>query len=65
MQQHLLFKQTGTTTIFSFGTNPLLDYVLTNSADNIHVLVVTVELTWLLFLNILSFNFVLTPNKSL
>ena len=30
-----------------------------------HVLGVTVELIWLLFLNILSFNFLQTPNKSL
>ena len=29
------------------------------------VLIVTVEFIWLLFLNILSFNFVITPNKSL
>ena len=29
------------------------------------VLVVTVELIWLLFLNIISFNYVPTPNKSL
>ena len=30
-----------------------------------HVLVVAVELIWFLFLNILSFNFVQTPNQSL
>ena len=33
--------------------------------DKTHVLVVTVDLIWLLFLNILSFNFVATPRKSL
>ena len=62
-EQHLPFKQTGTTIIFSFGyqscTWPCSD-PLTK-----HILVVTVELIWLLLLNILSFNFVPTPNKSL
>ena len=52
-----------TTTTFFFGTNPLLGYVLIHSVDNTYVLVVTVELIWLLFLNILSFNFVPTPNE--
>ena len=45
---------------------PILCQSCTNhSIDKTHVLVVTVELTWLLFLNMLSFNFVPTLNKSL
>ena len=38
--------------------------VLVHFVDKSHILVVT-ELIWLLLLNILSFNFVQTPNKSL
>ena len=38
---------------------------LVHSVDKTHILVVTMKLIWLLFLNILSFNFVPTPNKSL
>ena len=38
---------------------------LVHRFEKIPVLVVTVELIWLLFLNILSFNFLQTPNKSL
>ena len=45
-------------------TNPVLGHVLVHSVDKTHVLVVTVELIWL-FLNMLSFNFVPTLNKSL
>ena len=44
---------------------PVLGQVLIHSFDKTHVLVVTVKLIWLLFLNILSFNFVPTLNKSL
>ena len=36
-----------------------------HSFDKTHVLVVTVELIWLLLLNILSFNFAPTLNKFL
>ena len=43
----------------------MLGHVLIHSADKTHVLIVTVELIWLLFLNILSFNFDPTPNKFL
>ena len=50
---------------FHLDTNPLLGHVLIHYVDKTHVLVVTVELIWLFFLNILSFNFVPTPNKSL
>ena len=44
---------------------PILCHVLIHSVDKIHVLVVTVELVWLLFLNIFFSNFVPAPNKSL
>ena len=66
-EQHLPFKQTGITTIpfFHLDTNPVLGHILILSVDKTHVLVVTVELIWLLFLNILSFNFAPTPNKFL
>ena len=50
---------------FHLDTNRILDHVLAHSVDKIEVQVVIVELTWLLFLNILSFNFVRAPNKSL
>ena len=50
---------------FHLHTKPVFGRVLVHSVDKIDVLVVTVELIWLLFLNILSFNFVQTPNKSL
>ena len=43
----------------------MLDQLLVHSIDKTHVLVVAVELTWLLFLNMLSFNLVPTLNKSL
>ena len=64
-EQHLPFKQTGTTIIFHTDTNPVFGHVLIHSFNKAHVLVVTMELIWLLLLNILSFNFVLTPNKFL
>ena len=64
-EQHLPLKQTGTTTIVSFDTNPVFGHILIYSFDKTHVLVVTVELIWLLLLNIVSFNFVLTPNNFL
>ena len=44
---------------------PILGHVLVHSFDKTHVLVGTVELIWMLFSNILFFNFVLTPSKSL
>ena len=46
-------------------TNPVIGHALVHSVDKTHVLDVTVDLIWLLFLNILSFNFVATPRKSL
>ena len=50
---------------FRLDTNPVLGHVLINSVDKTQVLVVTVELIWLLFLNIISFNFAETLNKFL
>ena len=50
---------------FHLDTNPVLGHALIHSVDKTHVLFVTVELIWLLFLNILSFNFVPTPSKCL
>ena len=61
-EEHLSFKQQGIITIFSFGYQFC---ILVHSIHKTHVLVVAVEMIWLLFLNILSFNFVPTPNKSL
>ena len=46
-------------------TNPIIGHALAHSVDKTHVLVVTLELIWLLFLNILSFNLVPTQRKSL
>ena len=48
---------------FHSDTNPVFGHVLSHSFDKTHVLVVTVELIWLLLLNILSLNFVPMPNK--
>ena len=50
---------------FHSDTNPALGHVLVHSIDKTHALVVTAKLIWLLFLNIASFNFIPTPNKSL
>ena len=43
---------------------PIHGHVLVHYVDKTHVMVVTVELICLLVLNIFSFNFVSTPNKS-
>ena len=43
----------------------MLGQVLVPSVPKTHVLVVTVELIWFLFLNIFFFSFVPTANKSL
>ena len=45
--------------------NRVLGHSLLHSVDKTNLLVVTVELIWLLFMNILSLNFVSTLNKSL
>ena len=50
---------------FHSDTNAALGHLLVHSVDKTHVLVVTAEFIWLLFLNILSFNFVPTRTKSL
>ena len=50
---------------FHLDTNPVLGRVLIHSVDRTHVLVLPLELSWLLFLNILSFNFVPTRNNFL
>ena len=64
-EQHLPFKQTGPWPFFHLDTIPVLGHALIDSVDKTYFLVVTVQLIWLLFLNILSFNFVPMPNKSL
>ena len=51
--------------LFHSVTNPVFGHLLIHSFDKTHLLVVTVELNWLLLLNILSFDFVRTPNKFL
>ena len=63
-EQHLPSNKQEPPPFFHLDTSPVLDHVLVHSINKIHVLVVTVELIWLLFFNILSFNFVATPNKS-
>ena len=50
---------------FHSHSSLVLGHVLIHSVDKTHVLVITVELIWLLFFNLLSFNFFATPNKSL
>ena len=45
-------------------TDPIIGHALAHSVDKTHVLVVTLELIWLLFLNIISFNFAPTQRKS-
>ena len=47
----------GASPFFHSNTNPVLAYVLIHPVDTTHVLVVTMELISLLFLNTLSFNF--------
>ena len=54
----------GITTIH-LDSNPVIAHALVHSLNKTHVLDVTVNLTWLLFLNILSFNFATTLIKSL
>ena len=61
-----------TSTIQTNGTHhhffiriPTLGHTLAHSVDKTNGLVVTVELIWLMFLNIFAFNFVRTPRKSL
>lgn len=50
---------------FHLDNNPVLDHVLVHFVNKTDNLVATVELIWFLLFNILSFNLVTTPNKSL
>ena len=47
------------------NTNPVIGHAVVHSVDKTHFLDVTLDLIWLLLLNILSFNVVATPRKSL
>ena len=58
-------RKRGAPPFFHSDTNLVLNHVLVHSVDKTHVLVVTVVLIWLLFLNILSFNFFPTSSRSL
>ena len=53
-------EKQGTPSFFHPDTNPVIAHALVHFVDKTHILVVTVEVIWLLFLNSLSFNFVLT-----
>ena len=50
---------------FHSDTNPVFGHVLIHSFDKTHVLVVTAELIWLLFLNILFFQLCSNAEKFL
>ena len=65
--KHRAFKlsKRGPPTFFHSDINLVLGNALAHPFEKKTVLVVTVELIWLLFFNILSFNFIQTPNKSL
>ena len=58
-----LSNNRGPPPFFHSDINPVLDQELVHTIDKSRVLVVTVEWTWLLFLNMLSF--VPIPSKSL
>ena len=58
-------NKSGPPLFIHLGSNPVIGRALVNFVCKTHALVVTVDLIWLLFLNILSFNFVATPTKSL
>ena len=55
----------GPPVFFYLDTSPVLSHGLVHYVGKTHVLAVTVEIFWLFFLNILSFNFVQTPKKTL
>ena len=55
----------GLSLFFQSDANPALGHVLVHSVCKAPILVVTVELMWSLFLNILPFNLVPARNKSL
>ena len=46
---------------FHLDINRVICCTLVHSVDKTHVLLVTVNLIWLWFLNILSFNFIAAP----
>ena len=50
---------------FHLDTNPVIGHALVHSVDKTHALAETVDLIWLLFLNIHSFNFIAASRKSL
>ena len=58
-------KKWGPLLFVHLDTNPVIGHDLVHSVDKTLVLVVTVDLIWFLFLNMISFNFVATPRKSL
>ena len=62
---HAAWRATSTTSLYHPDSNSEIGHVLVHFVDKTHVLVVTVELIWLLLLNIISFNFVPIPRKSL
>ena len=64
-EQHLPFKQTANGDDHPFFIEFESCIVAVHFIDKTHVLIVAVELIWLLFLNILSVNFVPTTNKTL
>ena len=61
--EHL--SKRGPPPFFHSDTNLALANALVHPFEKTPILVATVELIWLLLLNILSFNFLQTPNKSL
>ena len=63
--QNITTTKQGPPPFFHLDNNLVLGNVLVYPVEKNQVLVVTGELIWFLFLNILFFNFVQTPNKSL
>ena len=57
-------NERGPPPFFYPDTNPIIGHALVHSVDKTHDLVVTLELIWMLLLNILSFNFFPTSRKS-
>ena len=63
-EQHLPKKRVPPS-FFHLDISPVIGHTLVHTVGKTHVQVVTLELIWLIFLNILSFNFVPTQRKSL
>ena len=59
------WRKRGSLLYFHSNTNLVLAYILIHSVNKTNVLVATVELIWLLFLNLRSFSFFPTSNKSI